>query len=169
LPARVLVVDDNPVVRKTLRNLLETGNHWDITEAEDGQAAIARALEVRPHVIILDLVMPVMDGLNAAREISQALPETAIVMYTMHWSSLLEVEAQKHGVRKLVSKTQSKVLLSTIRELISALPPEPAADVPQPAPPLSFPAEPAVTASPADKASAPTLDSPEPSDGKLAS
>ena len=137
MSARVLIVDDNPLVRKALRQLLEGGGPWQINEAEDGKVAIARALEVRPHVIVLDLVMPVMDGLNAAREISQALPDTAIVMYSMHASPLLEVEAQKSGIRKLVSKSQSAVLLSTVQELIAELPPEPtSAAISEPLPPL---------------------------------
>jgi DNA-binding NarL/FixJ family response regulator len=145
--ARVLVVDDNPLVRKALRHLLESGP-WEISEAEDGQTAVARALELRPHVIVLDLVMPVMDGLNAAREISQALPETAIVMYSMHASPLLEVEAQKSGVRKLVSKSQSSVLLATIHELVAGVPPDSAS-----APAVSDVVPPLVLS--ADSASAP--------------
>jgi CheY-like chemotaxis protein len=140
--ARVLIVDDNPTVRRALRQLLEGGGPWQIIEAEDGQVAIARALEARPHVIVLDLVMPVMDGLNAAREISKALPETAIVMYSMHASPLLEVEAQKSGVRKLVAKSQSDVLLSTIQELVAGLPTETtSAAVPEAVPPLVLSAE----------------------------
>ncbi len=167
---RILIVDDNPVVRKTLRHLLEGGGSWDLSEAVDGQAGIARALELRPQVIVLDLVMPVMDGLNAAREISRVLPDTAIVMYTMHWSPTLEVEAQKCGVRKLVSKAQSNVLLSTVQELIGALPAEevlpPTAE---PTIPPVLPAEPSLTAKPEQSSASPSGDPPLPPDSKLAS
>jgi CheY-like chemotaxis protein len=131
--ARILIVDDNRVVRKTLKHLLETLADVKITEAEDGQAAIARALESRPDVIILDLAMPVMDGLKAAREISKLVPETPIFMYTMHWSELLAVEAQKSGVRKLVSKSQSNILLAEVQQAIAARPPNPQPEADDPA------------------------------------
>jgi DNA-binding NarL/FixJ family response regulator len=118
--ARVLIADDSPAVRRTLRHLLQADTAWDVVDAEDGETAIARALEFRPDVIILDLAMPVKDGLSAAREISKALPEAAILMYTMHWTPHLEQEAQKCGVRKLVSKSQGAVLLSEVRHILAA-------------------------------------------------
>ena len=166
---RVLIVDDNPVVRKTLRHLLEGVGSWDVSEAVDGQAGIARALEIHPHVIVLDLVMPVMDGLNAAREISRALPDAAIVMYTMHWSPALEVEAQKCGVRKLVSKAQSNVLLSTVKEMMDALPAEEASTTAEQAVPLVLPSDPSPAVKPEQNSASATSDPPLPPDTKLAS
>jgi DNA-binding NarL/FixJ family response regulator len=118
--ARVLIADDSPAVRRTLRNLLQLDNAWEIVDADNGKTAVARALEFRPDVIILDLAMPVMDGLSAAREISKALPEAAILMYTMHWTPHLEQEAQKCGVRKLVSKSQGAILLSEMHDILAA-------------------------------------------------
>jgi len=120
MQARVLIADDSPAVRRTLRHFLQADNAWEIVDAEDGQTAIARALEFHPDVIILDLAMPVMDGLSAAREISKALPEAAILMYTMHRTPHLEQEAQKCGVRKLVSKSQGAVLLSAVHDILAA-------------------------------------------------
>lgn len=117
---RVLIADDNPAVRKTLRHLLEESGSYEVADAEDGQSALARAIEFHPDVIILDLAMPVMDGLSAAREISRVLPEAAILMYTMHWSSQLELEAKKCGVRMLVSKAQSTILLTAVQEILAA-------------------------------------------------
>ena len=117
---RVLIADDSPAVRRTLRHLLQADTAWEIVDAEDGEAAVARALEFRPDVIILDLAMPVKDGLSAAREISKALPEAAILMYTMHWTPQLEQEAQKCGVRKLVSKSEGAVLLAEVHHLLAA-------------------------------------------------
>jgi DNA-binding NarL/FixJ family response regulator len=117
--ARVLIADDSPAVRRTLRHLLQVDNAWEIVEADNGKTAVVRALEFRPDVIILDLAMPVMDGLSAAREISKALPEAAILMYTMHWTPHLEQEAQKCGVRKLVSKSQGAILLSEMHQILA--------------------------------------------------
>lgn len=171
MQARVLIVDDNPVVRKTLRHLLEDNEGWEISEAEDGQRGVARALELRPNVVILDLVMPVMDGLNAAREISRALPDTAIVMYTMHWAPLLEVEAQKVGVRKLVSKAQSDVLRSVVQELLTPLPSSgpqassPIASMPRSEP---IPASPDSALTAGEKASTLATDVPNAPNTKLA-
>jgi DNA-binding NarL/FixJ family response regulator len=125
MQARILISDDNPVVRRTLKNLLETLPNVEVSEAEDGQLAITRALELHPDVIILDLAMPVMDGLKAARELSKVLPQTTILMYTMHWTELLAVEAQKSGVRKLVSKAQSNILLAEVTEALAARRPNP--------------------------------------------
>jgi DNA-binding NarL/FixJ family response regulator len=118
--ARVLIADDSPAVRRTLRHLLQADNAWEIVDADNGKTAVARALEFRPDVIILDLAMPVMDGLSAAREISKALPEAAILMYTMHWTPHLEQEAQKCGVRQLVSKSQGAILLSAVHDILAA-------------------------------------------------
>jgi DNA-binding NarL/FixJ family response regulator len=118
--ARVLIADDSPAVRRTLRHLLQADNAWEIVDAENGKMALARALEFRPDVIILDLAMPVMDGLSAAREISKALPGAPILMYTMHWTPHLEQEAQKCGVRKLVSKSQGAILLSEVHDILAA-------------------------------------------------
>lgn len=87
---------------------------------EDGQAAVSRALELHPHLVILDLAMPVMDGLSAAREISKHLPELPILMYTMHWTPALELAAQKSGVRKLVPKINSTVL-AAVDELLQGM------------------------------------------------
>jgi DNA-binding NarL/FixJ family response regulator len=70
--------------------------------------------------------MPVMDGLSAARQISKLLPDTSMLMYTMHWSQQVEVEAQKVGVRRVVPKSDSRVLVSTVQKL---LPPEPSSSV----------------------------------------
>src|SRR5579871_2962068 len=125
MPARILVADDNPIVRTTLRHLLEGVGYSGIIEAEDGRDAISKTLELRPDIVILDLAMPVIDGLHAAREISQHLPQTPMLIYTMHWSPHLEVEAHKFGVRKIVSKAESSLLLSTVQQLLAEIPQPP--------------------------------------------
>ncbi len=169
--ARILVADDNPIVRTTLRHLLEGVGHSGIIEAENGRDAVSKTLELRPDLVILDLAMPVLDGLNAAHEISQHLPKTPVLMYSMHWSTHIEIEAQKLGVRKVISKANSSLLLSTVRQLLSEIPPPPALNSPEAIPlqilsPRELPAnlvpsdlvplEPAVPAPPASLAAEPS-------------
>jgi len=123
MPVRILIADDNPLVRTALHHLLESVDHWEIIDAENGQEAIAQALEFRPNLIILDLVMPVMDGLAAAREISKLLPEIPLVMHTLHLYPQVELEAQKVGARKVVPKADSKALVAAIQQLLATNPP----------------------------------------------
>lgn len=140
MPARILIADDNPAVRTALRQLLESLDHPQIVEAKDGKEAITLALEQRPDAVILDLAMPRMDGLTSAHEISKLLPDLPILMCTMHWSRQLELEAEKHGVRAVVPKSNASLLLSVIQQLLPANPP----DVPAPSEPvaISLPANP---------------------------
>ena len=118
MPTRILIADDT--VRTALRQLLESVGHWEIIDVENGREAIAKAQELRPQLIVLDLVMPVMDGLAAARELSKLLPQIPLLMHTMHWSPQLQVEAQKVNVRKVVSKADSKGLISSIQEQLTS-------------------------------------------------
>lgn len=138
MSTRILIAEDNPAVRTALRSVLLTAGNWEVIEAVDGQEAIAKAQELKPNLIILDLVMPVMDGLKAARQLSQLFPAIPMIMHTMHWSPQVEIEAQKVGVRKVISKTDTRLLISTVQEVLLASPPAPAletalsADIPVP-------------------------------------
>jgi CheY-like chemotaxis protein len=118
MPTRILIAEDSSAVRSALRTLLEGAGPWEIITVENGQDAIARAQELKPNLIILDLVMPVMDGLRAARQISQMLPDVPLLMHTMHWSPQVELEAQKVGVRKVVPKSDSRLLISTVEQFL---------------------------------------------------
>jgi CheY-like chemotaxis protein len=122
MPTRILIADDNPIFRKALRNLLEGVHQWEVFEACDGEDAISKSVDLRPNVVLLDLAMPVKDGLTAAREISQLLPETPILMCTMHVSANLELEAKKSGVRAVLSKSDGNLLVSTVQAFTEAQP-----------------------------------------------
>src|SRR5438046_885498 len=123
MPTQILIADDNPAVRTALRQLLEGAEFGEVVDVENGEEAICRALELRPKLIVLDLVMPVMDGLTAARELSKLMPGVPVLMHTMHWSPHVELEAQKVGVRKVVAKENSRGLVSAIQEIFAAAPP----------------------------------------------
>jgi DNA-binding NarL/FixJ family response regulator len=117
---RILIADDHGSVRRLLRALLETRAEWKVCgEAENGREAVSKAAKLRPDLIILDLAMPIMNGLKAAREISTATPAVPILMYTNHSSSEIEIEAKKAGVRQIVSKGGSNDEL--FRAVVTAL------------------------------------------------
>ena len=121
LPTKILVVDDQPYVLRTLRSLLVRQSHWQIYEAENGKTAIKRTRELEPHVVVLDIVMPEMNGIEAAYEIRQFAPETKIVLISSHYTAQ---EAQ-HLARlfsdsTFIPKSESgKTLVPRISSLLS--------------------------------------------------
>jgi len=117
---RILIADDSPAVRGALVKLLGAAHSVELIEVENGEAALSRTLELRPDLVILDLAMPIMDGLTAAREISTALPGVPILMYTMHSTPALELAAQSYGVRHVVAKGDTGELLAAIGQLLPA-------------------------------------------------
>jgi DNA-binding NarL/FixJ family response regulator len=86
LPATILVVDDRHLVRRTLRSVLAQQPHWRIFEAANGQLAVDQILEIRPDVIVMDIVMPVMSGIEAAYEVRRRVPETKIILMSSHYT-----------------------------------------------------------------------------------
>ena len=120
MPKRILIVDDSPVIRKTLHQTLERQDDWEICgEAANGREGIEKALRLKPDVIVLDLAMPVMNGLDAARELTRRLPSLPLLMFTNFETARLKQEAISAGVSALVSKTESvEVLISGLRALL---------------------------------------------------
>jgi len=99
-----------------LKTLLETHGDWQVcAEAVNGIEAAQKAAQLNPDIIILDLAMPEMDGLHAAREILSTNPAVPILLHTNHAFSSLALEAKKNGIREVVNKSASE------RELISAV------------------------------------------------
>jgi DNA-binding NarL/FixJ family response regulator len=117
---RILITDDHAVVRRMLKLLIETHSGWEVCgEAENGLEAIVKATELKPDLVIMDLAMPVMDGIRASREILAEMPTVPILMHTLHYSSELELEAKKVGVRRVVAKAQAgEELLNAIEALL---------------------------------------------------
>jgi DNA-binding NarL/FixJ family response regulator len=116
---RILIADDSDLARAGLKVLLGSRRDYEIcAEASNGRQAISKAIEVNPDLIILDYSMPGMDGLLTAQEIYKALPSVHILLCTLFSSPALEMEAMKHGVGHVISKTEmSKSLLSAIEEI----------------------------------------------------
>jgi DNA-binding NarL/FixJ family response regulator len=106
MTVRILVVDDHPVVRHGLRVLLSARSEWEIIdEAADGIEAVAKASLLKPDVVLLDVSMPKMDGLEACRRIRTTVPESEIVMVTQHDSPQMMREALGAGARGYVVKS----------------------------------------------------------------
>jgi DNA-binding NarL/FixJ family response regulator len=113
---RLLLADDHHVVRAGLRCLLEGQPGWEVVaEASDGREAVAKALETRPHVALLDIGMPVLNGLEAADQIVRSLPRTKIVMLTVHDSEAMIHKVLAVGARGYVFKTD------VARDLVAAI------------------------------------------------
>jgi DNA-binding NarL/FixJ family response regulator len=86
LAATILVVDDHHLVRRTLHSLLAQQPHWKIYEAANGQLAVDQILEIKPDVVVMDIVMPVMSGIEAAYEVRRRVPDTKIILMSSHYT-----------------------------------------------------------------------------------
>jgi len=103
MPKLVLLVDDNPSVRYYVRKAFESSG-FSVSEAEDGAKAIVHARHFTPDLIVLDLAMPNMNGLQAAPILRQLLPAVPIILFTMYEGSTLENEAKAAGITCVMSK-----------------------------------------------------------------
>jgi DNA-binding NarL/FixJ family response regulator len=105
---RVLVADDNAVVRSFVRQLFESQPDFEISgEAENGSDAVEKAEKLKPDLIILDLIMPVMTGLDAAPLLRKLLPDTPIILFTQQEGGEVERLARAAGINAVVSKSQA--------------------------------------------------------------
>jgi DNA-binding NarL/FixJ family response regulator len=116
---RILIVDDEPLVRVGVRLILERHDGWAVCgEAENGMEAIEKAIELRPDLVVLDVVMPKLDGLHAASKIREQLPAASILILTLYESLNMARLAAKAGASAYVAKSLIvKNLVPTIESL----------------------------------------------------
>lgn len=113
---RILLADDHDIVRRGLKDLLEQHVGWQVcAEASNGREAVELALQHRPQVAVIDLSMPELNGLEATRRIRQALPDTEVLIFTMHESEELIREVLGAGARGYLLKSDA------VRQLIPAV------------------------------------------------
>lgn len=113
---RVLIVDDHAVIRRGVQGILSAYPEWDLCgEADNGQDAIRLAGELAPEVVIMDVSMPGMNGLEATRIMHDVLPETKVLLLTLHSSSEFVRSAFLAGARGYVLKSDAEI------ELVRAL------------------------------------------------
>ena len=116
MPARILIADDHEVVRQGIRAILQARPDWEICgEAVDGREAIRFAKELHPDVIIMDITMPHLSGLDASQEIAKLQLPSRVLIFTMHESKSLAPSVRRAGAHGYVVKSRAA------RDLIDAL------------------------------------------------
>lgn len=122
MPLQVILADDHPIFRQGLKAILERTGYQVPGEASDGRQAVEITRKLQPDVAVLDLSMPLMNGIGAAREILRGKSKTKIVLLTMHTEDQYVLEALRAGVRGYVLKTRAaEELVQAIRDVSKGL------------------------------------------------
>jgi two-component system chemotaxis response regulator CheY len=116
----VLIVDDNAFIRQSLCELFRQEADFEVcAEAENGRQAIEKAQQLQPDLIVLDLSMPVMNGLDAARVLRRLTPTVPIIMFSAFGDKSAEQQARLIGISEVVSKSEhASVLIQKARNLL---------------------------------------------------
>ncbi len=113
---KILVVDDHDIIRRGLKELLTAKPGWEVCgEAKTGREAVALAEQLKPEIVVMDVSMPDLNGLEAARRISKMLPKTGILILTMHFSDQLVRDVVEAGARGYILKSDAD------RDLVTAV------------------------------------------------
>jgi DNA-binding NarL/FixJ family response regulator len=119
-PLRILIADDHSVVRAGLRALLESRSGWEVcAEASDGRDAVEKASKLKPHVAVLDIGMPLLNGVEATRRIRSSSPDTEILILTMHESDELARQVVDAGARGYILKDDADLILLAAVDAVS--------------------------------------------------
>jgi CheY-like chemotaxis protein len=118
MPKKVLVVDDNPMIRRLICRMLEEAGYHVCAQAADGAEAIELAKQVMPELVILDLSMPLMNGIVAARELKKLYPHVPIILFTQHAEMAIHISELK--VDRIVAKSDAASLLRQVYSLAPA-------------------------------------------------
>ncbi len=106
--SRILIADDHALVRNVLRDAVESAGHEVVGEAGDGQQVVELARDLRPHVVLMDLSMPGIDGVSATRSLRRQAPDAAVLVVTMHAEPELLDAARSAGASGYVLKDASR-------------------------------------------------------------
>jgi DNA-binding NarL/FixJ family response regulator len=112
---RILIVDDHEIMRRGIRSVLESRDDIEVYEAENGKEAIDKTHEIQPHLVILDVSMPVLDGFSAAREIKKVFPQIPIMIFSLDRTETFAEVAKKIGVSGYILKSDvGETLLNAV-------------------------------------------------------
>ena len=110
---RVLIADDSKLMRRQIRTTLEPDRDIEIcAEAENGLEAVRKALECRPDLAVIDINMPVMNGLAATEDIKMLMPNLPVLLFTLYDSQQIRIESEKAGADAFLRKADAGVQLS---------------------------------------------------------
>ena len=113
---RILVADDHDIIRRGLKQLLTAKPGWEVVaEAKNGREAVALAEQFKPEIVVMDISMPELNGLEASRRIKKSLPKTEIVILTLHFSDQLVHDIVEAGARAYIMKSDAD------RDLVAAV------------------------------------------------
>src|SRR5205809_1140105 len=113
---RILLADDHDVVRRGIKDLLEAQQGFEVCgEASTGRQAVEMAENLKPNIVVLDITMPELNGLEATRQIRKTLPNTEVLVFTMHETEQLVTDILAAGARGYVLKSDAA------RNLVSAI------------------------------------------------
>ena len=119
MASRILIVDDHEAVRRGLRRMLEASAEWQVVgEAADGREAVEKTSQLSPDLIVMDFLMPNMNGLEAAREITKLPHHPPILMLTMYMSRQLVEEARRAGIRGAMHKSETGKVVTGLQALL---------------------------------------------------
>src|SRR5437879_13397894 len=118
MQTRLLLADDHALIRQGLRAFLEKQGFQIVCEASDGQEALRSVQKTQPDVAIIDISMPILNGVDAARELKKSAPKTKVILLTQHDEDQYVSEALRAGVKGYVLKSQAaEDLVHAIREV----------------------------------------------------
>ena len=117
---RILIADDHPKGRVAVSQLIEEADqNWKVCcEVSDGNAAVEKAAQLRPDLVMLDFAMPKLDGITAGQQIRALLPDTSVLVYTFMVSPQLERFVKEVGLQGVVAKADTQALIAEMRRIL---------------------------------------------------